>query len=373
VTVEFHNSKNAVWTAIQEALGRAGFIIGDVSVLDNGMKTKKQLHAKAVDKDLVISAYKPNGWLEKQFELEAGTEDGVWDFIRTHLRQLPVFITKSGIGQVIAERQHVLLFDRMVAFHVQRGVTVPLSAADLYAGLAQRYSERDGMYFLTEQVAEYDKKRLTVKEILELQLFVTDESSAIQWLRQQLLRKPQTAGELKPQFMQEIGGWQKTEKLLELDELLEQNFLRFDGKGEVPNQIHSYLSTNFRGTQPAEGRREPACQGQGPLVCARPEQGGRSGEAAREVAAQGVRGIPGTQPEAPEGVPPRSGACRFQEGMAGARLRHHHHRGPQDSRDRPPGGLETAYVVRPGAHAERGRMIHEGHDPLRTRRDTKKT
>jgi hypothetical protein len=82
--------------------------------------------------------------------------------------------------------------------------------------------------------------------VLQLQLFVTDESSAIQWLRQQLLRKPQTAGELKPQFMQEIGGWQKTEKLLELDELLEQNFLRYDGKGEVPNQVHSYLSMNFK-------------------------------------------------------------------------------------------------------------------------------
>ncbi|MEW6230147.1 MAG: DNA methyltransferase, partial [Bacillota bacterium] len=41
VTVEFHNSKNAVWTAIQEAHGRAGFIIADVSVLDKGLKTKK--------------------------------------------------------------------------------------------------------------------------------------------------------------------------------------------------------------------------------------------------------------------------------------------------------------------------------------------
>jgi hypothetical protein len=27
---------------------------------------------------------------------------------------------------------------------------------------------------------------------------------------------------------------------------LEQNFLRYDGKGEVPSQIHSYLSTNFK-------------------------------------------------------------------------------------------------------------------------------
>jgi hypothetical protein len=247
MTVEFHNSRNSVWSAIQEALGKAGLVVADVRVLDKGSKTKKQISgANAVKQDLVISAYKPNGGLEERFKLEAGTTEGVWDFIRTHLKQLPVFVSKDGQAEVIAERQNYLLFDRMVAFHVQRGVTVPMSAAEFYAGLVQRFSERDGMLFLPEQVAEYDKKRMTVREVLQLQLFVTDESSAIQWLRQQILRKPQTAGELKPQFMQEIGGWQKTEKLLELDELLEQNFLRYDGKGEVPNQIHSYLSTNFK-------------------------------------------------------------------------------------------------------------------------------
>ena len=47
-------------------------------------------------------------------------------------------------------------------------------------------------------------------------------------------------------FIKELGGWQKYEKPLELSELLEQNFLRYDGKGEVPTQIHSYLSTNFK-------------------------------------------------------------------------------------------------------------------------------
>jgi hypothetical protein len=46
--------------------------------------------------------------------------------------------------------------------------------------------------------------------------------------------------------MQETAGWQKFEKPLELRELLEQNFLCFDGKGDVPSQIHSYLSTNFK-------------------------------------------------------------------------------------------------------------------------------
>lgn len=247
ITVEFSNTSNAVWNALQNALGAAGFVVADVRTLD-----KKQgsilgyTTATAARQDLAISAYKPNGGLETRFALEAGTAEGVWDFIRTHLKQLPIFISMDEQVEVIAERKNYLLFDRMVAFHVQHGVTVPLSASEFYAGLEQRFPSRDGMYFLPDQVAEYDKKRMTVREVLQLQLFVTDESSAIQWLKQQIIKKPQTFQEIHPQFLKEIGGWQKYEKPLELSELLEQNFLRYDGKGGVPNQIHSYLSTNFK-------------------------------------------------------------------------------------------------------------------------------
>jgi len=243
MTVEFHNSQNRVWNAIQQALQTAGFIIADIRTLDKQQGSFKQVtSASAVKQDLVISAYKPNGGLEERFKLEAGTESGVWDFIRTHLKQLPVFVSKDGRAEVIAERQNYLLFDRMVAFHVQRGVTVPLSAGEFYAGLSQRFPERDGMYFLPDQVAEYDKKRMTVGEVLQIQLYVTDEASAIQWLKQQLTKKPQTFQELQPQFMRETqGGWLKHEKPLELSELLEQNFLRYNGQGPVTAQIVSWL------------------------------------------------------------------------------------------------------------------------------------
>ena len=247
ITVEFHNSQNSVWIAIQEALWHAGFTIADVRVLDKKQGTFNVVNrAGAVKQDLVISAYKPNGGLEERFKITAGTEDGLWDFVRTHLKQLPVFVSKDDQAEVIAERQNYLLFDRMVAFHVRRGVTVPLSAAEFYAGLEQRFPPRDGMYFLPNQAAEYDKKRMTVKEVLQLQLFVSDEASAIQWLKQQLIKKPQTFQDIHPQFLREIGGWQKHEKALELSVLLGENFLRYDGKGEVPSQIHSYLSSNFK-------------------------------------------------------------------------------------------------------------------------------
>lgn len=242
MTVEFHNSKNSVWNAIMEALQTAGFVIADIRTLDKKQGSFKQVtSASAVKQDLIISCYKPNEGLEERFKIEAGSEEGVWDFVRMHLKKLPVFISKDGKAEVIAERQNYLLFDRMVAFHVQRGVTVPLSAAEFYEGLAQRFPERDGMYFLPDQVVEYDKKRMKIKEVMQLELAVTDESSAIQWLKINLNRKPQTFQELHPQFIKEIGGWQKHEKPLELLEILEQNFLRYDGKGPIPAQIVSWM------------------------------------------------------------------------------------------------------------------------------------
>jgi len=241
MTVEFHNSKNAVWNAIQEALQAAGFVIADVRTLDKRQGSFNQVtQPGAVKQDIIISCYKPSGGLEERFKLTAGTEEGVWDFVRTHLKQLPVFVSKGGKAEIIAERQNYLLFDRMVAFHVQRGVTVPMSAAEFYVGLAQRFPERDGMYFLPEQVAEYDKKRMRVREVIQLQFVVTDEASAIQWLKQQLTKKPQTFQELQPQFLRELHK-AKHEKLPELIELLEQNFLRYDGKGPIPAQIVSWL------------------------------------------------------------------------------------------------------------------------------------
>jgi hypothetical protein len=258
MTVEFHNSKNAVWNSIQEAILSAKFVVADVRILDKQGGSFNAVNAAgAVKRDLVISAYKPNGGLEERFKLEAGTEDGIWDFVRNHLKQLPVFVSKEGKAEVIAERQNYLLYDRMVAFHVQRRVTVPLSAAEFYAGLEQRFPPRDGMYFLPDQAAEYDKKRMTVKEVLQLKLFVSDEASAIQWLKQQLTKKPQTFQDIHPQFLKEIGGWLKHEKALELSELLKENFLPYGGKGDVPSQIHSYLSSNFKELRKLE-KNDPA-------------------------------------------------------------------------------------------------------------------
>ena len=245
MTVEFHNSQNSIWLAIQEAIGRAGFVVADVRTLDKQKGTINQefYTAGAVKQDLVITAYKPTKELEDKFSIEAGSEHGVWEFVRCHLSQLPIHAEKSGRLQVIAERQNYLLFDRMVAFHVQRGVAVPLSAGEFYTTLRERYPERDGMYFLPDQVNEYDQKRLEVKQIEQHELFVSDEKSAIRWVRRQLSQTPMTYQQVSPLYMQEAQRvWEKHEQPLELRTILEQNFVEDEkGKWCVPdpkNEVH---------------------------------------------------------------------------------------------------------------------------------------
>ncbi len=247
MTVEFHNSQNRVWNAIQEALLRAGFVVADARTFDKQQGTFNQVTATgAVKQDLIISAYKPRTSFERRFQAQAGTPDGAWEFIHQHLDQLPIVVhspspTGGGVSalEVVAERQPYLLFDRMVAFHIQRGATVPLSAAGFYAGLRERFVERDGMYFLPDQAPEYDRARLQAAEVAQLTLFVSDEKSALQWLRQQLDPRtggrPQTYQDIQPQFLRQLHQ-ARHEALPELAEMLEQNFLQDEtGRWYVPD------------------------------------------------------------------------------------------------------------------------------------------
>ena len=246
MTVEFSNTKASVWNSIQTALTEAGFIVANVSVLDKKQGSiNAYITSTAVKQDLVISAYKPNGGFEERFQKEANTDEGVWDFVRTHLEYLPVTKYQGVLLLLVPERDPRILFDQMVAYYVRKGYPVPISSPEFQIGLGQRFIERDGMYFLPEQAAEYDRKKLTSGQLIQMKLFVSDEASAIQWLRQLLKEKPQTFQDINPQFMQELGGWSKNEQGLDLRELLNQNFLSYNDIGEIPSQIHSYLSTNW--------------------------------------------------------------------------------------------------------------------------------
>jgi DNA modification methylase len=240
MTVEFHNSKNSVWNAIQQSLSRAGFVIADVRTLDKKQGSFKQVNnTSAVKQDLVISAYKPKEKFRKEFEEKAGTEETAWAFVRQHLTNLPVVVDADHDGKIdiIAERQAYLLFDRMVAYHIMNGIPVPIDATDFYAGLDERFLKRDGMYFLPDQVNEYDTARIKMDvEPIQYEMFVTNEKSAIAWLYQQL-ETPQTYAELQPKFMQELKSVDRYEDTPELSVMLDENFIQDDkGRWYIPDR-----------------------------------------------------------------------------------------------------------------------------------------
>ena len=233
ITIEFHNSHNSVWNALSESLMRVGFIIADIRVLDKKQGSFKQIvHSSAVKQDLVISAYKPRESFVRKFQEKAGDPEMAWEFVRQHLRNVPVTAdgNRDGKLDIISERQEYLLFDRMVAWHIMNGIPVPMDAHTFYEGLRLRFLERDGMFFLPDQVNEYDDKRAHMElDTAQLSFIVTDEKNAIQWLNYILAQGPMTYQEIQPLYMQELHQ-SRQEKMPELLDMLKENFVQ-DEKG----------------------------------------------------------------------------------------------------------------------------------------------
>jgi len=76
-----------------------------------------------------------------------------------------------------------------------------------------------------------------------LKVITSNKPEAIDYLK----RRPSTYQEVHTDFISQLGaGWKKHESKPELAALLEDNFIQYDGTGEVRSQIHSYLSTNHK-------------------------------------------------------------------------------------------------------------------------------
>ncbi len=250
-TVVFSNSRAAVWNAIQVALQQVGFVVAEVTTLDKvNLSFQQVVSPNAVKQDLIISAYKPNGGLEERFNRTGATVDSAWDFVQTHLKQLPAVKVTSGYPQEllnIVERDPRRIYDRMASWFIRHGTMVPISTPEFLAELPVRFREMDGMVFLPDQLVEYEKARSRIPQVKQAELFVSDERSAIDWLTNFLLKRPSTRSEIHPEYIPQIGSAKRKGEIIpELDQLLEDNFLKYDGTGEVPSQIHSYLSSNHK-------------------------------------------------------------------------------------------------------------------------------
>ncbi len=235
MTVEFSNTRSAIWTAIQNAIQKVGFVIANVSALDKkhgGIKA--MTYTTSVKQDLVISCYKPSARFAKDIKL---TEEDVlvWDFVLEHFNHLPVHLLKNNSTNAIIERSPKIIYDRLIAFYFMRGLQVPIDARDFQEGLKQKFVERDGMFFTAEQVIEYDTKKAKAPKFIQMSLLVTSESEGIEWLKNEL-KQPQTASDLYPKWMKAISSIRKSDILPELKDILNESFIQeTDGKWRTPD------------------------------------------------------------------------------------------------------------------------------------------
>ena len=232
ITVEFHNSKASVWNAIQDALSRAGFIVAQVLILDKKKGTTKQLsYAGAVSNDLIINAYKPHAGFTQRLISQAGRGLEA-DFVREHLRQLPIAIN--------VERSKEMLYSKYLAYYVQHGYQVAYNGEQFYRALAQwGLEERDGYWFADEaQAQEYEQRKLKTfgKKGIAPQavLFISDERSARQWLWN-FLDEPKTYDEIYTKFMP--ASQTAEDKIPEPKQLLEESFVMIGNLWKRPDQL----------------------------------------------------------------------------------------------------------------------------------------
>ena len=233
MTVEFSNTGASVWNGIQTGIQNAGFIIANVAALDKKQGGFKGVTTPtAVNQDLVISCYKPSSEFDQKFNQHKHSNVGVWEFVAEHLEHLPIHLVSGNSTTAIIERSPKILFDRLIAFYVQRGLPVPIDAGKFQQGLRERFIERDGMFFTNEQVQEYDSKKAAVPNFVQLSIFVTNEQDAIYWLRNILEEASKTEQDLHPLWMKEVAGnMRKGDTLPEMRTILEENFLKND-KGQ---------------------------------------------------------------------------------------------------------------------------------------------
>lgn len=227
MTVEFSNTNAAIWNGIQTSIQKAGFVIANVSSLDKQQGSFKAVNTvTAVKQDLVISCYKPSSEFDTKFQQSQYNEVGIWDFIDEHLMHLPVHLIKENATTAVIERSPKILFDRLIAFYVQRNLPVPIDAGMFQKELRERLIERDGMFFTPEQVLEYESKKAELPDFIQLSLLVASEQDGVMWLRRELEFSPQTYQELQPKWMQALAGVRKGDILPELRDILEDNYLQ---------------------------------------------------------------------------------------------------------------------------------------------------
>jgi DNA-directed RNA polymerase subunit RPC12/RpoP/predicted RNA methylase len=207
MTVVFSNSKASVWNAIQVALQQTGFVVAEVSPRSTRFKGsyRRWSSTNAVKQDLVISAYKPNGGLEQRLAESAAPRRN-----RPGISSKPTWAThchevKDGALEFIVERDPRRIYDRLGGLVRATRCSGTAVERRVPGRSSQQLPGARWHGVPAEQVAVYDKKRAQVAQAPQMELFVSDERSAIDWLSDFLKQRPPPTRSCTPSSSRSLG------------------------------------------------------------------------------------------------------------------------------------------------------------------------
>jgi DNA modification methylase len=228
-TVEFNNSDGAVFEAIKDGVRKAGFEIANMLLLDKEQKTFKQLQGAdgtqdVVDKDVLFNLHKPSAIRIEVRSEDHDLEQQVVEAVRRHLQTLPERVKAEPAKYNDEHRTTATINSMLMNALIPRGVSVERLNLPFIEHVCARYFRKIGQHwYLRGESVGGDNGNTLIEEEVSVQ----DEVTAIAWLRQRVQQKPMPIGELKPLWMRATGLLPAAmSRELSLDMLLSENFWR---------------------------------------------------------------------------------------------------------------------------------------------------
>lgn len=227
-TVEFNNSDGKVFAVIKKAVSDAGFQIANMLLLDKAQKSFKQTKGASgeedvVDKDVLFNLHKPAVVRTEVRAEDHDLEQQVADAVRQHLQTLPERIKAEPSKYNDEHRTTATINSMLMNTLIPRGISVERLNLPFIERVCARYFRKVGQHWYLRGEAVGGNGGGLVQE----EVTIKDELSAIAWLRQKLESRPMLIGELKPLWMRATGllPAQVSQSLI-LENLLTDNFWR---------------------------------------------------------------------------------------------------------------------------------------------------
>ena len=227
-TVEFNNSDGSVFEAIKQAIRDAGFEIANMLLLDKEQKTFKQLKGAVgeedvVDKDVLFNLHKPSVFRREMRAEDTDLEQQVAEAVRQHLATLPERIAAEPTKYSDDHRTTATINSMLMNTLIPKGVSVERLNLPFIERVCGRFFRKIGQrWYLRGEAVGGNGGELVAEEVT-----VSNELTAIAWLRQQLHGGPKLIGELKPFWMRATGLLPASlSQTLVLETLLRENFWR---------------------------------------------------------------------------------------------------------------------------------------------------